>query len=93
MATIIEFDQRYFKERSAIADVPHMGTPGWRVVSVLGHHKNPANGEWEEYTEWRLQLHTDRPLPVLKQLERLDRSLGRLRTYRVVESDSSRAPP
>jgi hypothetical protein len=91
MRTIIEFDQRYFREQAAIDDVPHTGTPGWEVVPVLGHHKNPATGEREQYTEWRLRLHTDRPLHVLKQISRVDRSQGRVRTYRVVESDGSRS--
>lgn len=86
MATIIEFDRRYFKQAAAAADVPDMGVTGFRVVPHPSAHRNPCTGAWEPWTEYRLQLHTDRPLPVLKQLKRLHP----LRTYRVIETDASR---
>lgn len=58
MATIIEFDQRYFRESAAVAAIPDMGVAGFTPV---------PHGT----AEWRLRLRTDRPLPVLKQLKRL----------------------
>lgn len=81
MATIIEFDQRYFTERSALAEIPHMGVPGFRIAVHPGTHRNPSTGEWEPRDEYRLQLLTDRPVPVLKQLKRLHP----VRTFRVVQ--------
>jgi hypothetical protein len=57
MATIIEFDQRYFRESAAVAAVPDMGVSGFSPV---------PHGT----AEWRLRLRTDRPVPVLKELKR-----------------------
>jgi hypothetical protein len=72
MATIIEFDRRYFREREALGDVPDMGITGFRVVP--------------QGPEWRLQLHTERAVAVLKHLKRL----YPLRTYRVLQTDEER---
>ena len=74
MATVIEFDQRYRTEREAVANIPYMGVIGWKVVGTFGESERDG---------YRLQLTTDRPIPVLKFL----RKTFPLYTFRVIRLD------
>lgn len=70
MTTVIECTRRYLSERAAVADIPHMATPGFRVAVYPSRRRDACTGEWRDCEEYRLQLYTERPVPVLKALKR-----------------------